>query len=59
MLDLACHTWTRPLSRLRGLAVAPFQHLSQRVPWLRRHGYLQATVVVRSEAAVAALQTRP
>ena len=60
MLDLACHTWARPLSRLTGLAVAPFQHLSQRVPWLRRHGYhLLATVVVRSEAAVAALQTRP
>ena len=51
MLDLACHTWARPLSRLTGLAVAPFQHLSQRVPWLRRHGYLLATV--------AALQTRP
>ena len=45
MLDLACHTWVRPLSRLTGLAVAPFQHLSQRVPWLRRHGYLLATVV--------------
>ena len=45
MLDLACHTWARPLSRLTGLAVAPFQHLSQRVPWLRRHGYLLATVV--------------
>ena len=59
MLDLACHTWARPLSRLTGLADAPFQHLSQRVPWLRRHGYLLATVVVWSEAAVAALQTRP
>ena len=59
MLDLACHTWARPLSRLTGLAVAPFQHLSQRVPWLRRHGYLLATVVVRPEAAAASPQTRP
>ena len=59
MLDLACHTWARPLSRLTGLAVAPFQHLSQRVPWLRRHGYLLATVVVRPAAAAASPQTRP
>ena len=58
MLDLACHTWARPLSRLTGLAVAPFQHLSQRVPWLRRHGYLLATVVVRPAAAAASPETR-
>ena len=51
MLDLACHTWARPLSRLTGLAVAPFQHLSRRRPWLRGHGYLRATVVVRPEAS--------
>ena len=50
MLDLACHTWARPLSWLTGLAVAPFHHLSRRVPWLRRHGYLLATVVVRPGA---------
>ena len=49
MLDLACHAWARPLTLLTGLAVAPFQYLSQRFPWLRRHGYLLATVVVRPE----------
>ena len=50
MLDLACHVWARPLSRLTGWAVAPFQVLSRRVPWLRRHGYMLATVVERPEA---------
>ena len=60
MLDLACHTWARPLSRLTGLAVAPFQYLSQRLPWLRRHGYLLATIVVRPAApAAACLPARP
>ena len=53
MLDLACHVWARPLSRLTSWAVAPFQVLSRRVPWLRRHGYMLATVVVRPEAATA------
>ena len=51
MLDLACHTWAPPLSRLTGAAVAPFHHLSQRVPWLRRHGYLLVTVVARPGAS--------
>ena len=53
MLDLACYTWARPLSRLTGLAVAPFHHLSRWVPWLRRHGYLLAMVVVRPGAPAA------
>ena len=51
MLDLACHTWARPLSRLTGVAVAPFHHLSQRVPWLRRHGYLLVTMAARPGAS--------
>ena len=53
MLDLACYTWARPLSRLTGLAVAPFHHLSRWLPWLRRHGYLLTTVAVRPEASDA------
>ena len=53
MLDLACYTWARPLSRLTGLAVAPFHHLSRWLPWLRRYGYLLATVAVRPAAAGA------
>ena len=59
MLDLACHTWARPLSRLTGLADAPFQHLSQRVPWLAGTATYWRRSWMRSEAAVAALQTRP
>ena len=59
MLDLACYTWARPLSRLTGVAVAPFQYLSQRVPWLRRHGYMLATVVVRPATAAASPETTP
>ena len=53
MLDLACYTWARPLSRLTGLAVAPFHHLSRWLPWLRRYGYLLTTVAVRPAAAAA------
>lgn len=47
MLDLACHCWARPMSRITGGAVAIFDHLSRRFSRLRRHGYLLATVVVR------------
>ena len=47
MLDLACHTWLRPLDRLTGALCAPFDRASRRWPWLRRHGYLLATVAVR------------
>ena len=53
MLDLACYTWARPLSRLTGLAVAPFHHLSRWLPWLRRYGYLLTAVAVRPEASDA------
>ena len=49
MLDLACHTWLRPLSPVTGALCAPFDWASRRWPGLRRHGYLLATVAVRPE----------
>lgn len=51
MLDLACHTWLRPLDRLTGALCAPFDHASRRWPGLRRHGYLLATVADRPAPA--------
>lgn len=47
MLDLACHSWIPFLSRVTAAAVWPFAWASRRFPWLRRHGYLLATVAVR------------
>lgn len=47
MLDLACHTWCRPLAALTRAAVRPFAWLDRHVPAVRRHGYLLATVVTR------------
>lgn len=47
MLDLACHTWCRPLSWLTGALVRPFMWMDQHVPAVRRHGYLLATVVTK------------
>jgi SAM-dependent methyltransferase len=54
MLDLACHTWLRPLGRLTGALYAPFDRASRRWQGLRRHGYLLATVAVRPAADEAA-----
>ena len=48
MLDLACHAWCRPLSVITGALVWPFVQLDARVPALRRHGYLLATVVTKA-----------
>ena len=45
MLDLACHSWCRPLARLTGALVRPFMFLDRHLPAVRRHGYLLATVV--------------
>jgi SAM-dependent methyltransferase len=45
VLDLACHAWCRPLARVTGALVRPFAWLDRRVPAVRRHGYLLATVV--------------
>lgn len=47
MLDLAVHTWCRPLVPLTRAMVAPFVFLDRRFASLRRHGYLLATVVVK------------
>lgn len=44
MLDLACHSWCRPLTVITGALVAPFAWLDRHVPGVRRHGYLLATV---------------
>ena len=45
MLDLACHSWCRPLAAVTGALVRPFVLLDRHVPAVRRHGYLLATVV--------------
>lgn len=47
MLDLACHSWFRPLDRITGLLVRPFGWLERKSRFLQRHGYLLATVVRR------------
>ncbi|MEO5761678.1 MAG: class I SAM-dependent methyltransferase [Vicinamibacteria bacterium] len=47
MLDLACHSWCRPLTRITSLLVWPFVFLDRHVPAVRRHGYLLATVAVK------------
>jgi SAM-dependent methyltransferase len=47
MLDLACHVRCRPLARLTAAAISPFAFLDARVPTVRRHGYLLASVGVR------------
>jgi SAM-dependent methyltransferase len=49
MLDLACHSWCRPLARLSSALVRPFVFLDRHVPAVRRHGYLLATVVTKPE----------
>jgi SAM-dependent methyltransferase len=47
MLDLACHSWCRPLGALTGALVRPFVFLDRHVPAVRRHGYLLATVATK------------
>jgi SAM-dependent methyltransferase len=47
MLDLACHSWCRPLARITGACVWPFVFLDRHLPAVRRHGYLLATVAVK------------
>jgi SAM-dependent methyltransferase len=51
MLDLACHSWCRPLAAVTGALVRPFVFLDRRVPAVRKHGYLLATVVMKPERA--------
>ncbi|MEO8484267.1 MAG: class I SAM-dependent methyltransferase [Acidobacteriota bacterium] len=53
MLDLACHSWCRPLARVTGACVWPFVFLDRHVPAVRRHGYLLATVAVKPGPSAA------
>ena len=48
MLDLACHTWCRPLAAVTGALVRPFVFLDRHIPAVRRHGYLLATIAVKT-----------
>lgn len=45
MLDLACHSWCRPLARVTAALVYPFVLIDRHLPATRRHGYMLATVV--------------
>jgi SAM-dependent methyltransferase len=47
MLDLACHSWCRPLAAITGALVRPFAFLDRHLPAVRRHGYLLATVAAK------------
>jgi SAM-dependent methyltransferase len=49
MMDLACHTWCRPLSTITAACVWPFAFLDRHVPAVRSHGYLLATVATKPE----------
>jgi len=49
MMDLACHTWCRPLSRITAACVWPFAFLDRHVPAVRPHGYLLATIATKPE----------
>jgi SAM-dependent methyltransferase len=51
MLDLACHSWCRPLVPMTSALVSPFVWLDRHVPAVRRHGYLLATVVTKPHGA--------
>lgn len=51
MIDLWCHTRMRPLAVVTGALVQPFVWLDRRVSWLRRHGYLIASVGVKPGVA--------
>jgi len=48
MLDLACHAWCRPLSGVTAALVWPFVLLDRHVARVRKHGYLLATVAIKS-----------
>ncbi|MFC2172383.1 methyltransferase domain-containing protein [Acidobacteriota bacterium] len=50
MLDLACHVWLKPLSNITGILVWPFATLDRHIPTLRKHGYLIASVGIKSGA---------
>jgi SAM-dependent methyltransferase len=50
MLDLACHSWCRPLAVVTAAMVWPFVWLDRHVASVRRHGYLLATVATKPPA---------
>jgi SAM-dependent methyltransferase len=50
ILDLACHSWCRPLSVMTAALVWPFVWLDRHVAAVRRHGYLLATVAIKPPA---------
>jgi SAM-dependent methyltransferase len=50
MLDLACHSWCRPLSAVTAALVWPFVWLDRHVSAVRKHGYLLATVAIKPPA---------
>jgi SAM-dependent methyltransferase len=47
MLDLACHSWCRPLCAVTAALVWPFVWLDRHVAAVRKHGYLLATVAIK------------
>lgn len=49
MLDLACHSWCRPLSKATAALVWPFVLIDRHVPFVRKHGYMLATVVTKPD----------
>jgi SAM-dependent methyltransferase len=49
MLDLACHAWCRPLSRLTAVLVWPFVWLDRHVAAVRNYGYLLATIAIKPD----------
>lgn len=50
MLDLACHSWCRPLTPVTSLLVRPFVFLDRHFKAVRRYGYLLATVITKDPA---------
>ena len=47
MLDLACHSWCRPLSVVTARWCRRSSGSIGTLPWVRSHGYLLATVAVK------------
>ena len=54
MLDLACHSWCRPLSVVTAALVWPFVWLDRHVAAVRKHGYLLATVAIKPDPSSVA-----
>ena len=52
MIDLALHSWCRPMAWVTRPAVAACAWLDRHVPLVRRHGYLLASVGVKPERRI-------